>query len=227
MVKRTPFADRFAQFSLPLEELSAEATAGVDEAGRGCLAGPVVAGAVILPEDFDMPDLDDSKALTPELRQDLYPEIRRRAVAFCLGVAWHGVIDEINILQATLTAMSRAVTRLHVKPRLVLVDGNQTIPEPLLGPGYLQRAVVGGDASVQAIAAASVLAKVWRDQLMEVLARRYPGYGLDKHKGYATSEHLAALRELGPSPIHRLTFKGVRQDDAESSSQEQGCLPGL
>jgi len=225
MTKRTPFADRFAQFSLPLEELPPEAVAGVDEAGRGCLAGPVVAGAVILPEDFDMPDLDDSKALTAEVRSDLYPEIRSRASAFCLGVSWQGEIDERNILQATFLAMSRAVTRLKSRPRLLLIDGNQTIPEPLLGQGYLQRAVVGGDASIQAIAAASVLAKVWRDQLMEVLDTRYPGYGLARHKGYATSDHLEAIKKLGPSPIHRLTFKGVRKE--EPAPGGQGCLPGL
>ena len=217
---------RPTHLSLPLDQVPPEGMAGVDEAGRGCLAGPVVAGAVILPEDFDMPDLDDSKALTPEMREDLYPEIRRRALAFCLGVAWQGEIDEHNILQATFLAMSRAVTRLRTRPRLLLIDGNQTIPEHLLGPGYLQRAVVGGDASIQAIAAGSVLAKVWRDRLMEVLDAHHPGYGLARHKGYATGEHLDAIRRLGPSPIHRMTFKGVRPD-APVTKPGQGCLPGL
>ncbi|MGE4552580.1 MAG: ribonuclease HII [Desulfovibrionaceae bacterium] len=218
-----------------LDGVAPECTVGVDEAGRGCLAGPVVAGAVVLPARFDMPDLDDSKALSAELRFDLAPEIRARAVAWGLGVAWPREIEAVNILQATLLAMSRAVRNLRPRLtqdralRLVLIDGNQTIPPGLLPAGVLQHAVVGGDASVQAISAASVLAKTWRDRLMEKFDARYPGYGLAKHKGYGTAEHKAALARLGPTPLHRATFRGVRADAPAKPRPGggQGCLPGL
>lgn len=216
-----------------LEDMAPERVVGVDEAGRGCLAGPVVAGAVVLPGDFDMPDLDDSKALSPELRFELAPEIRARAVAWGLGVAWPREIDAVNILQATFLAMSRAVRNLRPAPklRLVLIDGNQTLPAGLLVPGLLQHAIVGGDASVQAISAASVLAKTWRDRLMEAFDRHYPGYGLAKHKGYGTAEHKAALAKLGPTPLHRATFHGVRPEPSSARPRRdggsQGCLPGL
>jgi ribonuclease HII len=197
--------------------------AGIDEAGRGCLAGPVVAAACILPEDFDLPGLTDSKALTPARRDELATAIRAQALCWSLGLAWAPEIDQINILQATLRSMERAVATLSLRPALLLIDGNQTCQAPIP-----QRTVVGGDALVPAISAASILAKTFRDHLLARLDRRYPGYGLAIHKGYGTAVHLAALKALGPSPIHRLTFRGVRPDAPATPKQErQSCLPGL
>ncbi|GFK94891.1 Ribonuclease HII [Fundidesulfovibrio magnetotacticus] len=184
--------------------------AGVDEAGRGCLAGPVVAGAVILPASFDLPGLTDSKKLTPARRARLEGAIKAQAAAWGLGVVWAAEIDRINILQATYRAMARAVAALRAVPSGLEVDGNKTIPPHLLAlPGLPQRAVVGGDALIPAISAASILAKTFRDRLMEHLDRKYPGYGLAGHKGYGTADHLAALVRLGPCRLHRLTFRGV------------------
>lgn len=209
--------------------------AGIDEAGRGCLAGPVVAAAVILPETYDLPGLTDSKVLSAARREELAPLIRRCALAWGLGVVWPGTIDRINILQATFEAMSRAVRCLRRRPDLLRVDGNKTIPEPVLLPHWRkdsagapglprQQAVVGGDSSVPAISAASILAKTYRDLLMEHLDKRYPGYGLARHKGYGTAEHYAALRRLGPCPQHRLTFRGVLPDGEELPGGRQGSL---
>ncbi|WP_291322490.1 ribonuclease HII [Desulfonatronospira sp.] len=178
--------------------------AGVDEAGRGCLAGPVVAAAVILPSGQAIPGLTDSKKLSPATRLSLVPQIKAASLAWSLGLAWPREIDCINILQATLTAMKRAVLSLRPCPERVLVDGNQTIPLHIP-----QECIVRGDMSVPEISAASVLAKTFRDRLMLSLDKRYPGYGLGLHKGYATSKHLQALKQLGPSPIHRKSFKGV------------------
>lgn len=192
--------------------------AGIDEAGRGCLAGPVVACAVILPPCFDLPGLTDSKLLSARQRETLAPAIRACAVAWGLGVVWSRRIEHVNILQATLEAMSHAACTLGTAPALLLIDGNRTIPADLLetawrkaqpGPAPRQRALVGGDRSEPAISAASILAKTFRDRLMAALARRWPGYGLERHMGYGTREHLEALRRLGPSPIHRRTFRGV------------------
>lgn len=202
--------------------------AGVDEAGRGCLAGPVVAAAVILPESVDLPGLTDSKALSAAQRAALAPRIRQCATAWGLGVVWPRRIDEINILQATFEAMTRAVCLLSVTPGMIYVDGNKTIPDQVLRARWTaarfprQEAVVGGDARVDAIAAASVLAKTFRDHVMECLARRWPGYGFEQHKGYGTQAHYAALRRLGPCPQHRLTYKGVAAP--ESTSCRQGGL---
>lgn len=202
--------------------------AGVDEAGRGCLAGPVVAAAVILPESVDLPGLTDSKALSAAQRAALAPRIRQCATAWGLGVVWPRRIDEINILQATFEAMTRAVCLLSVTPGMIYVDGNKTIPDQVLRARWTaarfprQEAVVGGDARVDAIAAASVLAKTFRDHVMECLARRWPGYGFEQHKGYGTQAHYAALRRLGPCPQHRLTYKGVAAP--ESTSCHQGGL---
>lgn len=190
--------------------------AGVDEAGRGCLAGPVVAAAVILPESWDLPGLADSKKLDERRREALAPRIRECALAWGLGVVWQRRIDEINILRATFEAMARALRTLKVAPGMAFIDGNRVIPADVLRalwpedrPAPIMEAVVSGDARMDAVAAASILAKTFRDGLMRRLARRRPGYGLERHKGYGTREHLAALRELGPCPLHRLTFAGV------------------
>lgn len=199
--------------------------AGVDEAGRGCLAGPVVAAAVILPESVELPGLTDSKALSAAQRATLAPRIRQCATAWGLGVIWPRRIDEINILKATFEAMARAVCLLSVAPGMIYVDGNKTIPDLVLRarwtatPFPRQEAVVGGDARVDAIAAASVLAKTFRDHVMECLGRRWPGYGFEQHKGYGTQAHYAALRRLGPCPQHRLTYKGVAAPESPSCRQ--------
>ena len=201
--------------------------AGVDEAGRGCLAGPVVAGAVILPASFDLPGLTDSKKLTPERRAKLEPAIKAQAVAWGLGVIWPPTIDRINILQSTFRAMAKAVAVLKVLPLRLEVDGNQIIPSHLLLTFSLsQKAIVDGDSLVPAISAASILAKTFRDRLMESLDKRYPGYGLREHKGYGTAVHLAAIARLGPCRQHRLTFRGVLPEKP-SRAQVQACLPGI
>jgi ribonuclease HII len=179
--------------------------AGVDEAGRGPLAGPVVAAAVILRDDLVIEGLRDSKQLAPARRTAIAALIRERAVAFAIGSAAVAEIDALNILQASLLAMSRAVTALKIAPQRVVVDGNQ-LPEL----GCEARAVVGGDRLVPAISAASVLAKVARDAMMVDLDRRFPHYGFARHKGYATEAHRAALQRHGPSPVHRRTFALVR-----------------
>jgi len=192
--------------------------AGIDEAGRGCLAGPVVAGAVILPHDFDLPGLTDSKKLSSRRRAVLAQAIKAQAVSWALGFSWPREIDRINILQATLAAMSRALCALSVQPDCVLVDGNRAFPSTLP-----LTTVVGGDAIHPCISAASILAKTFRDELLERMDERYPGYGLAVHKGYGTREHLDALHRLGPSPAHRVTFRGVRPEPREKTL----WLPGI
>ena len=179
--------------------------AGVDEAGRGPLAGPVVAAAVILDPTVRIVGLGDSKRLSPQRRAELDLEIRERAAGHAVARADVDVIDAINILQATMQAMREAVARLDPAPDLVLVDGNRCpdVPCPV-------RAVVGGDATVAAIGAASILAKVARDREMIEMDRRYPEYGFARHKGYGTRAHRDALLRLGPSPIHRLSFAPVK-----------------
>ena len=179
--------------------------AGVDEAGRGPLAGPVVAAAVILDPAARIAGLDDSKRLSPQRRADLAREIRERAASWAVARVDVDVIDAINILQATMQAMREAVGRLDPAPDLVLVDGDRCpdVPCPV-------RAVVGGDATVAAISAASILAKVARDREMIEMDRRYPEYGFARHKGYGTRAHRDALLRLGPSPIHRLSFAPVK-----------------
>ncbi len=269
----------------------ATAYIGIDEAGRGCLAGPVVAAAVILPPHADaaslaalLPDLaglTDSKKLTAARREVLAPRIRQHAVAWGLGVVWPRDIERINILQATFHAMWRAVRALRTGPAgrdgsvapgfdpaalpdaphwsglldvPLIIDGDKTIPAAVFAglppcpsrpirpisqasptspirsaravpaaspcPAPAQRAVVGGDALVPAVSAASILAKTFRDQLMTALDRRFPGYGLAVHKGYGTAEHMAAIADLGPCPQHRATFRGVRPE----APQTQGSL---
>ena len=179
--------------------------AGVDEAGRGPLAGPVSAAAVILDPARPIPGLDDSKKLTPARRNALDLEIRERALAWSIAWASAEEIDRINILQASMLAMQRAVAALTVRPTRVLVDGNRC-PDV----GCAAEAIVGGDGLVPSIGAASILAKVARDRLMGDLDRAFPGYGFAGHKGYPTRAHIDALRQLGPCPEHRRSFGPVR-----------------
>jgi len=181
--------------------------AGVDEAGRGPLCGPVYAAAVILDPARPIDGLNDSKKLSEKKREALAPLIRERALAWAVGIATVEEIDRLNILHATMLAMRRAVEGLAVPPDQVLIDGNRVPP----GLAVPVRAIVGGDASEAAISAASILAKTGRDHEMMALAVLYPQYGIAKHKGYPTAEHLAALRMHGPSPIHRRSFAPVAQ----------------
>ena len=174
---------------------------GVDEAGRGPLAGPVCAAAVILPKHAELPGLTDSKKLTDKKRRELYPLIMEQAVAYGIAFATEQEIDEINILQATFLAMQRALDQLSVKPDLALIDGNREKDF-----GVPVKTVVKGDSLSANIAAASILAKVTRDNLMVEMAEKHPQYGFEIHKGYGTKAHYAALREFGASPIHRMTF---------------------
>jgi ribonuclease HII len=180
--------------------------AGVDEAGRGPLAGPVVAAAVILNELKPIRGLADSKVLTPQRREVLAERILDRALCVAVGVASVEEIDTLNILQATLLAMRRAVEGLRLPPQRVLVDGNQ-LPR-LMVPA---EAVIGGDATVRSISAASIVAKVHRDRMCLTLHEQWPAYGFDGHKGYATPEHLAALKRHGACPVHRRSFAPVRE----------------
>jgi ribonuclease HII len=180
--------------------------AGVDEAGRGPLAGPVVAAAVILDERAPIRGLNDSKLLSPKVRERLFDQIHARALCFCIAQASVEEIDALNILQATLLAMRRAVEGLRLKPNKVLVDGNQ-LPRLRI----TAEAIIGGDAKVKSISAASILAKVHRDRLCLELHAAHPQYGFDGHKGYATPEHLAALRIHGACPHHRRSFAPVRE----------------
>lgn len=178
-----------------------EIICGVDEAGRGPLAGPVCAAAVILPKHLELPGLTDSKKLSDKKRRELYPIIKEQALAYGIGFASEQEIDQINILQATFLAMQRALDQLNRKPDLALIDGNRETDF-----GLPVKTVVKGDSLSLNIAAASVLAKVTRDDLMLEMAEKYPQYGFEIHKGYGTKAHYAALREYGPSPIHRMTF---------------------
>jgi ribonuclease HII len=179
--------------------------AGVDEVGRGPLAGPVVAAAVILDPQAVPDGLDDSKNLTPARRDELFALIAESALAIGVASAAAAEIDAVNIRQATLLAMRRAVAALALPPAFVLVDGND--PPTLACPA---ESVIGGDAQIASIAAASIVAKVHRDRVMRELDERYPGYGFAAHAGYATSAHMQALRSLGPSPVHRKSFAPVR-----------------
>lgn len=174
---------------------------GVDEAGRGPLAGPVCAAAVILPKHLEIPGLTDSKKLTDKKRRELLPLIQEQAVSYGIGLASQEEIDEINILQATFLAMERALSQLNVRPDMVLIDGNRERDF-----GVPVQTVIKGDSLSANIAAASILAKVTRDNLMMELAQQYPQYGFEIHKGYGTKAHYEALRQYGASPIHRRSF---------------------
>lgn len=182
------------------------AVAGIDEAGRGPLAGPVVAAAVILPEEFDLPGLNDSKQISEKKRNELYPLIYEQAIAVGIGVSRAQEIDQINILQATLKGMSRAVGRLSVVPDYLLVDG--ITPVPL---GIEQNTLKKGDSRSLSIAAASVIAKVVRDRIMCSYDKHYPQYGFAGHKGYGSQKHRDAIANHGPCVCHRLTFAGVKE----------------
>ena len=193
-------------------------TAGVDEVGRGCLAGPVYAAAVILPEQHGIVGLRDSKQLTAAKRELLAPQIQAHALAWAVGIATVEEIDRLNILRATFLAMARAVQALTLRPALCLVDGNQV---PQLGCEV--RTIVGGDATVESIMAASIVAKVARDAELVRLDGQFPGYGLAQHKGYGTPEHLGALRARGPCVVHRMSFAPCAQ--AELPGIRNGQAP--
>ena len=191
--------DFFTDFNVP------ELTAGVDEVGRGPLCGDVVTAAVILDPENPITGLNDSKKLTEKRREALFDEIQQKALSFCIARASVAEIDDINILQASLLAMHRAVAGLSIQPEYVLVDGNKVPKWP-----YKAEAVVKGDSRVPAIAAASILAKVTRDREMVALDSVYPGYGIAGHKGYPTKVHMEALQRLGVTPIHRRSYAPVR-----------------
>lgn len=182
-------------------EKGVQVICGVDEAGRGPLAGPVCAAAVILPANIEIPGLNDSKKLSDKRRRELFPIIKERAIAYGIGLADNGEIDQINILQATFLAMERAIAQLSVKPDLALIDGNREKDF-----GIPVQTVVKGDSLSASIAAASILAKVTRDDIMLQMAQQYPEYQFDVHKGYGTKAHYAALAQHGPCAIHRMTF---------------------
>ena len=183
--------------------------AGIDEAGRGALAGPVVAAAVVLPIGVRIDGVDDSKKLSPETRERLFDVIMAQALRVGVGMASAKVIDRINILQATRLAMQEAVGKLSPQPDFLLIDGISRIASPLP-----QQTIKKGDSLSLSIAAASIIAKVSRDRLMRELDLKHPGYGLAGHKGYGSASHMEAIRQLGPSPIHRLTFGGVKEHAA-------------
>ena len=185
---------------------------GIDEAGRGPLAGPVAAGAVILPKDCTLLYLNDSKKLSEKRREELFVQIEEQAVAWCVGIVGPERIDEINILQATYEAMRQAVAGLGVKPDLLLNDAVE-IP----GVDIMQVPIIKGDAKSVSIAAASILAKVTRDHMMVEYDQLFPDYGFAKHKGYGTAAHIQAIQELGPCPIHRRSFiRNIWSEEAES-----------
>lgn len=191
--------------------------AGVDEVGRGPLAGPVVAAAVVLPRGYVHPEIKDSKLLTAKQRDKIAEVIRLEARAWGVGVATVAEIDRLNILQASLLAMVKALAALRVKVDCVLIDGNQTIPFNLFragrfsaGTSLYQRSIIKGDQRCVSISAASILAKVARDRIMARLDRKYPEYGFAGHKGYSCAAHFEALRKFGPSAVHRKSFRPVR-----------------
>ncbi|MEX6627047.1 ribonuclease HII [Tenacibaculum salmonis] len=176
---------------------------GTDEAGRGCLSGPVVAAAVILPENFKHDFLNDSKQLSEKKRQELRPYIEKHALAYGVAFVSHQEVDEINVLQASITGMHRSIAKLSVQPEFIIVDGNKFKPYKDIP----HETIVKGDAKFMSIAAASVLAKTYRDEYMEKIHKEYPQYNWKKNKGYPTKEHRNAIREFGITPYHRKTFK--------------------
>lgn len=201
-------ADLLADFDSEFRRQGIRFLAGVDEAGRGPLAGPVVAAAVILPDGIEIPLLDDSKKVSAKNRAYLFERIRKEALAYGIGSASVSEIQQLNILQATFLAMRRAVEQLTVEPDYILVDGRDfpLFPNKAQNGSIAGQAVIKGDARSQVIAAASILAKVHRDRLMERYADDFPQYGFDRHKGYGTKEHRQKILQYGPCPIHRQKF---------------------
>jgi len=195
-------------FKFDEEIYPAGIVAGVDEAGRGPLAGPVVSAAVILKKGVRIPYLDDSKKLSPKARSSVYEDIIKNCISYGVSIIDNVVIDRLNILEATKLSMKNAVEKLSSPPDIVLIDGNCKIDI-----GYRQKTVVSGDAKSASIAAASVLAKVTRDRIMERFNEKYPQYGFSVHKGYGTAGHINALSVYGPCEIHRRSFKPVRDYD--------------
>jgi ribonuclease HII len=194
----------FLPFEMEARAAGYRGIVGIDEAGRGPLAGPVVAAAVILPQYHTIPGLQDSKRLTAQQRESVYTAIRQQAITYGIGIVSHQQIDQHNILQATKSAMLHAIQHLEQTPDLLLIDGTECLPTTTA-----QRPLVRGDALCASIAAASVLAKVTRDRLMLTYAQLYPAYGFEQHKGYPTPQHYARLRLYGPCAIHRRSFRGV------------------
>ena len=181
--------------------------AGIDEAGRGCLAGPVTAAAVIMPKSFELSTVDDSKKLSHEQRLELRSVIEKEALAYSVVHISHQVIDQINILQATFKAMHQCVDELSIRPELLLINGNR-FPAYL---GIIHQCIIKGDAKYQSIAAASILAKTYRDEYMEKLHRKYPQYGWISNKGYPTNKHRSAIKEFGPTKYHRTSFTLIKE----------------
>jgi ribonuclease HII len=207
MGRRAPRQRAPSYYEFSLRSLEPLCIAGVDEVGRGPLAGPVIAAAVIFPPAARIPGITDSKKLTAKQREALFPLIRERALAIGLGSVEAGEVDRINILQASLKAMKTAVLRLPISPDLLLVDGNQALDLTIS-----QQCLIRGDARSLTIGAASIVAKVIRDKLMETCHLRFPEYNFSGNKGYGTREHLEALRRYGPCPLHRRTFRRVVLD---------------
>jgi ribonuclease HII len=193
------------RYETKAEQMGYRQVAGVDEAGRGPLAGPVVAAAVVLPSSARLDGLTDSKKLSAAMRDAFFARIQKEALGIGIGIVEHDVIDEINILQASRLVMKHAVEKLPQPPDLLLIDGIHTIDR-----AEEQWTLVEGDQKSQSIAAASVLAKVTRDRLMQAYHKRYPEYGFDRHKGYPTASHKEQIRRHGACPIHRKTFRGVK-----------------
>ncbi len=193
-------------FERRLRAAGVEYIAGIDEAGRGPLAGPVVAAAVVLPPDCDLPGVTDSKKLSARRREQLFVPIRRQALAVGVGIVNAAQIDRLNILQATLVAMTQALERLKVTPGHLLVDGITPVPVSIA-----QQTIKQGDSRSLSIASASIIAKVVRDRMMLVYDKRYPQYGFAAHKGYGTAAHRQAIAACGPCELHRKTFAGVRE----------------
>ena len=209
LARAETIADRFVRmqrYEQQAYRAGARAIAGVDEAGRGCLAGPVVAAAVILPRTWGIAEVNDSKQLTPAQRDELFVAIVEQAVSFGVGVIAADVIDRVNILQATYLAMAQAIAELSPTPDLLLLDAValKNVPLP-------QRSIIKGDTLSISIAAASIIAKVTRDRLMGAYDREFPAYGFAAHKGYGTQQHRAAIAAHGPCPIHRVSFRGVKE----------------
>jgi len=205
-LEKFPLKSKLWKFEIEARSQGFTQIAGVDEAGRGPLAGPVVSAAVILPDGFHAPGINDSKKLTPRKRDKLYDQIRAGSIAVGVGIVDNFQIDEINILQAALLSMAQAAGELNPAPDFLLIDGTFTTPAKIK-----QKAIPKGDALSISIAAASIIAKVTRDRIMAGYHDHFPEYGFNRHKGYPTRAHKEAIARHGVSPIHRLTFKGVKE----------------